>query len=444
MGRIESRPTEGLSYDPNQPKYWDAQALQSEVHRGFDICHGCRLCFNLCPSFPALFDALDAHGEDVRLLSAEEQERVADRCYQCKICDLKCPYSPRDGHEFQLDFPALIERFVATRARRKGLSLRDKLLGNPDRLARIARLSGPLANWGNRKRLVRLVLEKLVGVHRDKLLPDFASETFERWLRRNESSLALQGSSAKVAFFSTCFVNNNNPQVGIDALKVLERNGCTVRVPRQSCCGMPALESGDVDFARNQARSNVSAFTPMVREGFKVVTPGPSCSLVLRKEYPVLLGTTEAAELAGAVRDTCEFLFELKREGKFDRSFRSTPGRIGYHVPCHLRAQNIGFRSRDMMKLIPGASVELVERCTAHDGTWAMKRENFELSMQAGKPAFDALRQLQADVWATDCPLAAVQFEQALGRRPIHPIQVLARAYETRGFPQSLPAPNAP
>jgi glycerol-3-phosphate dehydrogenase subunit C len=444
MGRIESRPTEGLTYNPNDSKYWDPKALQGEVDRVFDICHGCRMCFNLCPSFPALFSAVDGHGEDVRLLTKAEAERVVDLCYQCKICEVKCPYSPRDGHEFQLDFPGLLERYVAVRARQRGLSLRDRVLGNPDRLAKIARLSGPLANWGNKNRLQRVLMEKTLGVHRDKILPDFASQTFEDWFRKNEPALKLRGGAAKVAFFFTCFVNNNNPQLGRDAVKVFERNDCAVACPRQNCCGMPALESGNVEFARQQAQSNVDALLPLVRDGYSVVTPGPSCSLVMRREYPDLLDTSEAKDVASAVRDTCEFLFELKRDGRFNREFRSSPGRIGYHVPCHLRAQNIGFRSRDMMKLIPGATVETVEQCTAHDGTWAMKRENFALSLEAGKPAFEGLKQTLADVWATDCPLAAIQFEQALGRRPIHPIQILARAYEEDGFPNPVQSTQAP
>ena len=441
MGRIEARPTEGLSYDPNEPKYWDATALKAEVERVFDICHGCRLCFNLCPSFLTLFQAVDQLDGNVLALSHADAERVEDLCFQCKICAVKCPYTPEDGHEFQLDFPRLMGRASAVRARASGLGRRERILGNPDRLGRVARRFARLANWANRNRLQRVLMEKTLGVHRDKILPEFAPESFERWFQRNESGLALKGDAGKVAYFFTCFVNNNHPDLGRDAIKVLQKNACTVRCPKQNCCGMPALENGDVPFAKQQAERNVGAFLPLVRQGYKVVTSGPSCSLMMRKQYGPLLGTPEAREFAAAVQDTCEYLFELKRNDRLNREFRSTPGRIGYHVPCHLRCQNIGFRSRDMMKLVPGTAIELVERCTAHDGTWAMKKEYFQLSLQVGKAAFDGLRRTEADVWATDCPLAAIQFEQALGRRPIHPIQVLARAYEPDGFPNPIPEP---
>ena len=236
--------------------------------------------------------------------------------------------------------------------------------------------------------------------------------------------------------FYTCSVNFNEPQVGKDAVEVFAKNGISLTCPKQNCCGMPAIEQGDIELAKRLAAQNVASLYPHVRDGKKVVAIDPTCSYMLRKEYPELVGTVEAREVAAATRDLCEFLFELKQQGRFCRDFRSTPGSIAYHLPCHLKAQNIGYRSRDLMRLIPGTKITLVEHCSGHDGTWAMKKEFFPLSMLTGKKAFEAMAEAGADVLASDCPLASIQFDQALGTRPIHPIQVLARAYRADGFPK--------
>lgn len=436
MAVIKGTPTEGLTYNPNDRKYWNKTALAQEVERIFDICHGCRLCFNLCPSFPALFQAVDAHGGDVRRLTQAETDNVIDTCYQCKLCYIKCPYTPDDGHEFQLDFPRLMLRANAVRGREKGIPLRSRMLARPELIGKIGNAAPDLANWANRQPLVRGLMEAAAGIHRDKQLPEFHGETFENWrLGRPEP----EGDRNLAVLFHTCFVNYNNPGIGKDAVDVYSRNGISLGCPKQNCCGMPALESGDVKLAREMAESNVASLAPHVDAGRKVVVINPSCSFMLRKEYAELLGTQAAKKVAANTMDLCEFLFERKRKGEFNRGFLSTPGNVAYHIPCHLKAQNIGFRSRDMMRLIPGARVTMVEQCSAHDGTWAMKKEFFPLSMLTAKKAFDEMKDVKAEVTASDCPLAAIHFEQGTGVRPIHPIQVLARAYREDGFPARAP-----
>ncbi len=434
---IKGAPTPGLCYNPNDPRYWDRQGLRQELERVFEICHLCRLCFNLCPSFPALFEAVDRHGGEVRGLTPREVDRVVETCYQCKVCYVKCPYTPDDQHEFQLDFPRLMLRANALRARERGLGLRARLLARPELIGRLAGLTAPLSNWANRQAWLRAGLELVLGIHRRKKLPEFHSETFEDWVRKQPPPA---GDPDRAVLFITCAVNFNAPQVGRDCLEVFARNGIALTCPKHNCCGMPALEAGDVELARRLARANVESLLPHVRRGKKVLALDPTCTYMLRKEYPELAGVPEAREVAAATRDVCEFLFELKQQGEFRRDFRSTPGRIAYHLPCHLKAQNIGYRSRDMMRLIPGASVRLVDQCSGHDGTWAMKKEFFPLAMLAGQKAFEQIRAAEADLWASDCTLAAVQFEQALGRRPVHPIQVLARAYRPDGFPTPVEA----
>lgn len=432
---IKGAPTPGLSYDPNESRYWDPDAVRQELERAFEICNLCRLCFNLCPSFPALFEALDRCGGNVRSLSEAEVERVIALCYQCKLCYVKCPYTPDDKHEFQLDFPRLLLRAVAVRARQRGRGLREWLLARPDLLGRVGSGTAPLSNWANRQPWLRRGLEALIGIHRDKKLPEFQRETFEEWWRRRTPAA---GGAGQAVLYVSCSVNFNAPAVGKACIEVLERNGIAVRCQPYRCCGMPALEAGDVARAQELARENVKALLPEVREGSRIVVLDPTCAYMLRKEYPLLTGMPEALEVAGATRDACEYLFELKQQGRLNRDFRSTPGRVAYHLPCHLRAQNIGYRSRDMLRLIPGTTVRLVEHCSGHDGTWAMKKEFFPLAMLAGRKAFEAMQNAEAEIWASDCPLAGLHIQQATGRRPLHPVEVLARAYRPDGFPQPV------
>jgi glycerol-3-phosphate dehydrogenase subunit C len=435
MDVIKGQPTPGLTYDPNNPVYWDKGALKGELDRVYEICNGCRLCFNLCPSFPDLFHFLDGHHNNVRALTQPEHDRVIDTCYQCKLCYVKCPYTPDDGHEFQLDFPRLLMRANAVRKKERGIDLRSRLLARPEELGKMGSLTPGLANWANKQPLLRVLAEATIGIHRDKILPEFQPQTFTEWMKQQP---APAGDPSKAVLFTTCFVEHYNPQVAIDAVKVYSKNGVALSCPKQNCCGMPALESGDVELAKKLASNNVASLLPSVEQGKKIVAINPTCSYMLRKEYGELVGTEAAKKVGAATMDLSEYLWELKKEDKFDREFKSTPGKVGYHLPCHLKAQNIGFRSRDLMRLIPESKVQMVEQCSAHDGTFAMKKEFFPLSMLAGKKAFDEMKETEAKVMATDCPLAAVQFDQALGTRPIHPIQVLARAYEPDGFPQAV------
>jgi len=460
MAHIKAEPTKGLSYDPGEDRYWDESALEGELERVFDICHGCRLCFNLCPSFPDLFAAVDRNDGDVRKLNAADKEKVVDDCYQCKLCYIKCPYTPDDEHAFQLDFPRLMLRYTAQRAKRRGVGVRQKVLGNPMAVGRLAAPAAGLANTANKVRFHRAVMEKMLGIHRDKQLPEFYRETFEKWIaRRRVPDFAVRD---EVVLFHTCFVNFNNPQLGRDTVEVLERNRVRVYSPKQTCCGMPALDGGDIDFARKQVRQNIEALRGEVARGRAVLAINPTCSYMLKKEYVELADRhlrEDARRLAEATMDPSEYLFMRKRQGDFDLGFLSTPGEVAYHVPCHLRAQNIGFRSRDMMKTIPGAKIRIVEGCCGHDGTWAMKKEHFAQSMRIGEAVFEQMRCPQSTVaagarvgesesaahgreacqTATDCPLAAIHIEQGTGRRPLHPLQILARAYRADGFDTAVP-----
>jgi len=440
---ISYQPTDGLSYDPEEPRYWDAAALQKEVTRAFEICHGCRMCFKYCDSFPILFDAIDKkHDGDVKKVSVAETDRVMDACFQCKLCEVQCPYTPRDGHEFQLDFPRLVHRYKAQRAKTRGIPLRERVLADPDAAGKAARASFGTANAMNRVAVHRWFMEKLLGIHRQKLLPEFAASTFERWA---EATGRVQPATpqTEAVLFQTCYVQNNEPQLGRDTLAVLDKNQVkTACVKGLQCCGMPAWESGDLEGLRRQAKNNLRILEPFVEAGAKVVVINPTCAMVMRREYPELLPQAEREEakrLAAAVRDPSELLWEIRNEPRFSTDFRSSPGPdVAYHAPCHLRAQGVGFKGRDLLRKIPGVVPKTTMECCGHDGTYAMKVEGFEASQRVGKKAFDGMQEAGAQVWATDCPLAALQFQQHAGVKPMHPMSILARAYREDGFPTKI------
>ncbi|HLG15309.1 MAG TPA: heterodisulfide reductase-related iron-sulfur binding cluster [Blastocatellia bacterium] len=437
---IEYKPTDGLSYDPAEEKYWDAAALQKEVQRTFEICHGCRLCFKYCDSFPTLFSLVDQkYDGDVRRISSRETEAVMDSCFQCKLCEVQCPYTERDSHEFKLDFPKLVHRYKAQRARGRGFSLRDRVLADPDRAGAMARASMGIANAVNRVRIHRVFMEKVLGVHRDKLLPDFAATTFERWATAAEKIKDAPG--GEVVLFQTCYVQNNEPQIGRDTVEVLEKNKVDVRcVKGLACCGMPAWERGDLGTLRNNAKTNLGILLPHVEAGAKVVAINPTCSMMMRRDYPTLVALEDRAaaeKVAAAVMDPSEFLWSIRDEPRFNTEFLSTPGGpVAYHAPCHLRAQAVGFKGRDLLRKIPGVVPRTVMECCGHDGTYAMTVEGFEASARIGRRAFDEMKDAGGELWATDCPLAALQFEQHAGVRPMHPMSILARAYREDGFPK--------
>ncbi len=445
-GNISYRPTDGLSYDPTEPTYWSAEALEQELARTFEICHGCRLCFKYCDTFPDLFALIDrVHDGNVRAITRAETAKVLDTCFQCKLCDVNCPYTVRDGHEYQLDFPKLVHRYRAIRAKAKGLPLRDRVLADPDLAARMARASLGLANVANRSRVNRWVMEKTLGVHRDKLLPDFAGETFEAWARK--TGRIASAPDGEVVLFQTCYVEHNEPQIGKDTVEVLERNGVGVRCAAGlNCCGMPAWEKGDLESVRAHAKRNLRVLAPFVAAGARVLAVNPTCSMMLRREYRGLVAAEDreaAARLAAVVMDPSEFLWSIRDQPRFDTTFRSAPdGPIAYHAPCHLRAQAVGFRGRDLLRKIPGVTLAMVMECSGHDGTYAMTVEGFEPSQRIGRKAFDGMRAAEAAVWATDCPLAALQFQQHAGRKPLHPMSILARAYREDGFPRKIARPE--
>lgn len=435
-------PTDGLSYDPTDPHYYDPKALDKELTRAFALCHSCRMCFKYCDVFPLMFSLIDEkYDGNVRAFDERDRRRVLDACFQCKLCEVQCPYTPRDKHEFQLDFPSLVHRYAAVQAKTRGLTLQQRILGNPDLTAVAARASLGMANIANDIKPARHVLQLLTGIHHRKLLPKFAFTPFDQWAQKHGRMREEPGGEA--VLFQTCFVQHNDPDLGRDVLDVLDRNKVDVSCVRGlQCCGMPAWEHGDLAGLRRQAHANLELLMPFVEKGAKVLVVNPTCSMVMRREYPHLLEGADrdrAKVLAQAVMDPSEYLWSIRNEPRFNTDFRSSPGdKVAYHAPCHLRAQAIGFKGRDLLRKIPGVKPVTVMECCGHDGTYAMTVQGFDVSQRVGKKAFDGMREVGAEVWATDCPLAALQFQQHAGVKPLHPMSILARAYRTDGFPHPV------
>lgn len=440
--------------NPNEEGFWDASAVRAEMERIFDICNGCRLCYNLCPSFTTLLDRIDEKGDgDLKALEQADYDEFVDLCYECHLCYPKCPYTP--PHRYAIDVPQVVLWARAVRARERGVTRQDRFLGNTDRLGRIGTRLAPLVNALNRNAGVRALMERQLGVAREARLPEYSRRPFRVWWehhrpddppgRGGSRPLVPPGTNGRVVLFTTCTVEYNEPETGAAAVQVLEHNGVEVRVPPQRCCGMPFLDGGDVESARRNAEYNVAQLEPWVRQGYAVVAPGPTCSYTLKQQYPWLLDTPAARRVAEAARDLSEYLMELHREGKLSTDFQEVPERVVYHLPCHLKVQNIGYKSRDLLRLT-GAEVTLVERCSGIDGTWGLKAQYRELSMKVARPLLRRVEEEPEAVVAGDCPLAGLRVSEGTGRTVRHPVRLLAEAYGLSpegARPGAAPAPAA-
>ena len=418
----EHSPAE-LGYD--HEAYLDAGSLERELRRVGEICHQCRRCLPRCPAFPRLFDLIDATDDEIAGVGMQGFEEVNELCFHCKLCFNHCPFTPGE-HEWEVDFPKLMRRHQLFRTRRDGVSLARKATTRTDRIGKVARLAPALVNFANRNRAARILMEKTVGVHRDWVQPTYHSETVGRWWAKRGPR--AEGGNGRAVLFTTCSGEYNDTEVARAAVQVLERSDVRVDVVYERCCGMPFTDTGEIERTRENARANVELLHPYVEAGAEIVVPGPSCSLLIKREYPALLGSEAARRVAGATRDLMEALLQLGRAGKLDREFPNPPGRVAYHAPCHLRTQNVGFPAQRLLKAA-GADVVLVDACSGVDGTWGMQARFHDESLGVAEAMLKRLSEAEADHIATDCPLSALRIEERLGVRPVHPVVLLRDAY---------------
>ena len=432
--KINPTPHTEPATNPNDARYWDARDLEAEARRQFEVCHNCRMCVNYCGSFPDLFGRIDRDieqrgAEGSERLDADDFKSVSDLCWQCKLCYIKCPYTADEDHEWLMDIPRLLTREKAQRAQRNGISLQDRVLGEPQALGRLN--AGPLApivNLVNANRLVRKVMEKTAGISSQFLLPPFGKQSFDGWLARH-TPLEETGTAGTVAIFSTCLGDYNFPVMAANAVRVLEKNGYSVVRPDQTCCGMPNLDGGDVAAAQAKAAFNVASLLKEVEKGRKIVVTQPTCAYSIKKEWPDLLGTPEAREVAKNTLDVMEFLDQLRKEKTLNREFKKGFGKVAYHAACHLRAQKIGFPGARILSLLPETEIEVVEQCAAVDGTWGMKAQYYEMGRKYAQRLVRGIEGVEPHVVVTDCNLSARRIEQENKVTPLHPVDALAEAY---------------
>ena len=425
--------------DWKNPKFYEEADLFQELERVFEICHGCRRCVSLCQSFPTLFDLVD-ESETLEMdgVAKEDYWQVVDHCYLCDLCFMtKCPYVP--PHEWNLDFPHLMLRAKAFQFKQGKTRTRDKILTSTDAvgsLAGIPVVSG-IVNAANRSKLGRKVLDQVLGVHPEAHLPEYHSNTLRKRLadRRNRQATGEPAgpTRGKVALFTTCYNNVNEPDIGMDLVAILEHNGIPVCIPqRERCCGMPKLELGDLEAVEALKAFNAPILEALVEEGWDILAPVPSCVLMFKQELPLLFPEDpQVQKIRAHIFDPFEYLMLRHKHGKLNQDFRRGLGTIAYHAACHQRVQNLGQKTKEFLSLIPDTQVQIIERCSGHDGTYAVKREYYEASMKILRPVVHRVKQIQADHYGSDCPMAGQHIGHGLkdGTQPEHPIRLVRKAY---------------
>ena len=419
--------------------FYDAESLDAELERVFDICHGCRRCFNLCHSFPTLFDAIDE--SDTMELDGVDKKvywDVVDHCYLCDMCYMsKCPYVP--PHEWNIDFPHLMLRAKAKRFRDQGASFRDKMLAATDTVGNIAGIPvvSSVVNATNRSKTGRALIENTLGIHRDAPVPDYHTNTARKRLKHlvngeGAGADATETTKGRVVLFATCYGNRNRPEIDEDLVAVFEHNGIPVALAeKEACCGMANLELGNLEAVDRSRAVNIPQLAHWVDEGWDIVTPIPSCTLMFKQELPLMYpDDPDVIKVRDAMFDPFEYLMLRHKDGKLSTDFKSEIGKVSYHVACHLRVQNIGMKTRDVLNLVPGTTVEPIERCSGHDGTYAVKKEFHETSRKIARPVVNRVKKAEADHCVSDCPMAADQITHDLEEHESgNPMRLLRKAY---------------
>jgi len=436
-GSLESPVRHPLGWD--QPEFYDEAKLDAETRRVFDICHGCRRCFNLCDSFPRLFDLVDAAPNEMEGVKSADFKQVVDACTLCDMCFMtKCPYVP--PHEFNLDFPHLMLRHRAVEHRKQQLSFAQRQLTETDRNGKLAAMAAPLANWASSTENVaaRAVMERVAGIDRRAVLPKFHGRTFTARAKYEVPPVNADapGFGRKAVLYATCFVNYNGPDIGMAARAVLARNGVETEVAYPACCGMPQLEQGDLGRVAEQARKVAAGLKDYLDRGYDVIALVPSCVLMLKFEWPLILpGDAAVKRLSSATFDIAEYVVDIARRNGLAEGLRPLDGGVCLHLACHARAQNMGQKAAEMLRLIPDADVQVIERCSGHGGSWGVMLGNFDSAIKVGRPVARQAAQSGKAHLASECPLAGDHIAQGIALQdgapptPEHPIQILARAY---------------
>ena len=427
--------------DWKQADYYDQESVDAELERVFDICHGCRRCVSLCNAFPTLFDLVDESDTmEVDGVEKADYGKVVEHCYLCDLCYMtKCPYVP--PHEWNVDFPHLMLRAKAVNFKQGRTKWRDRALTSTQAVGSLAGIPvvAQTVNAANKSRPLRKLLEKTVGIHADAPLPEFHSRSLRsRVKNRQPGGVTVEAAgrtTGKIALFVTCYCNRNTPRVAEDLIAVFEHSGIPVSLAdKEACCGMPKLELGDLDAVEQAKNVNIPQLLALVEQGWDIVAPIPSCVLMFKQELPLMFPEDAGVErVRQAFYDPFEYLMLRHREGKLNTEFKHSLGKVSYHAPCHQRVQNIGLKTRDVLALVPDTEIDVIERCSGHDGTYAVKAESHEVSMKICRPVVNKVRQADAAHYVSDCPMAGAQIQHGLGEEhgdvADSPFSLLRHAY---------------
>jgi len=419
--------------------YYNEDLLNAELERVFNICHGCRRCVNLCNAFPTLFDLIDESDTmEIDGVDKEDYRKVVDHCYLCDLCYMtKCPYVP--PHEWNVDFPHLMLQAKAVGFTQGRAAFRDRALTSTDTVGRLAGIPvlAQTVNAANSNRLLRNMLDKTLGIHADAILPQFYSNNLRKRFRRKQipsiTPEATDNTRGKVALFVTCYGNRNAPQIVEDLVAVYEHNNIQVcLVEKEQCCGMPKLELGDLKAVERAKNFNIPELLKLVEEGWDIVAPVPSCVLMFKQEIPLMFpDDNDVKRVQDAIFDPFEYLSLRHRDGKLNTEFSQPLGKVAYHAPCHQRVQNIGLKTRDILSLVPGTDIEVIERCSGHDGTYAIKSECHDISVKICRPVVNRIKKAEAKHYISDCPMAGDQIENGMdgNMHAESPFTLLRKAY---------------
>ena len=429
--------------DWQNPDFYDPAKIEAETERVFDICHGCRRCFNLCDSFPRLFDLIDeGKTGEVDGVPKSRYGEVTEACTLCDMCFMtKCPYVP--PHEWAVDFPHLLLRHRAAKRKADGGEFVREQLGETDRNGKLAAPVAGLANWATAKTngLTRPVMEFALGIDKGAVLPLYHSKKATD-LAKTAPAPDPAGPAfgkKKAVIYATCFAEYNQPSTATAALAVLARQGVEAKLVYPQCCGMPQLEAGDLVAVAKDAEKIAAEFAGWIADGYDVVTLTASCGLMMKFEWPLILPENEQVRtLSSATQDICEYVVGLSKAHGLAEGLSPIAGAVTLHHACHARAQNMGAKSAEMLRLIPETKVDLVERCSGHGGTFGVMKETYDVAVKVGKAAARQVAQKGNDTLCSDCPLACKHLGQLVsadlkeGASPptqAHPIEILARAY---------------
>jgi Fe-S oxidoreductase len=431
------------------PEFYDSAKVEHELERIFDICHGCRRCVSLCNAFPTLFDLID-EGKTGEIDGVDKRDyaKVVEQCYLCDVCYMtKCPYVP--PHPWNVDFPHTMLRAKAAQFKSGNVRRADRILSSTDALGKLAGIPVvvKVANATTRSKTARKMMQSMLHVHPEARLPSYHSDKFRSTAQPSASHPGTEGktSPGKVAIFATCFVNYNDPGIGRDLLAVLDHNAIPyVFAEKEACCGMPKFEVGDLESVAKLKAINIPQLVRLVREGYAILTPIPSCTLMFKQELPLMFpDDADVKAVQAAMFDPFEYLIARNKDGLLRTDFKQSLGRVSYHIPCHLRVQNVGQKTRETLQLIPGIELTTIERCSGHAGTWGVKEPFFETAMKIGRPVFRQMSAGEPDYISSDCALAGMQIEQGIERnatapggtpaakraQKAHPITLLRIAY---------------